>query len=267
MSEPSNYNRHAERPALLSLPPDPLRPSPRPSDEQTNLRKTQYPDESRVPRHRFLSTTEWTIFARGVGGIRDTEHNAPVHPVSWWWPSKGLPPGLYRDVIFRRSKSFYLFHIASVVRWGLMIAQLLLGASLTALGALRLQDGTTITVLGATNTIIAGLLALLHNSGLPDRYRHDMSEFEHVEDHIAEVLTTRLVRADKTVGQVLAECYDRYHDAKTTVEANMPVTYTPSHNLQAGRSVPMVAPRAVTPPKGSRANSEDDKGPAAKEGK
>ncbi|KAM5348154.1 hypothetical protein ACJ41O_007978 [Fusarium nematophilum] len=271
MSEHSKASRNAGLSPLPPVPLDGFGRSPTSSeqgDKHPGTKRAHDSDRSHVPRHRFLSPTEWAIFARGVGATRDTEHNTPVHSVSWWWPPRGLPPGLYRDVIHRRTISFYFFHVASIIRWGLMIVQLFLGATLTALGALSMQDGTSITILGAANTIIAGLLALLHNSGLPDRYRYDMAEFEEVEDHIRELLTTGLVRADKSLDQVLAECYDLYHDAKATVAANMPVTYTPSQTLQAGRSsIPMGAPGTVTPPKLPRANSEDDKSPTAKPGK
>ncbi|KAM0431916.1 hypothetical protein ACHAPT_005169 [Fusarium lateritium] len=265
MSDHSSSSKTAGPPAL---PPVSLGSSLQPpiSNEQGNgrfdLKKSSEIDQIQVPRHRFLTEAEWTILARGVGAIRDAEENALVTPTSWWWPAKGLPPGLYADVIRRRSLCFYFFHLASTVRWGLLVAQLVLGASLTALGAFSFANGISITVLGAANTVIAGLLALLHNSGLPDRYRYDMAEFEEVEDHIKEILTTRLVRADLTLDQVLAQCYDLFHDAKTTVEANMPATYTPSQATPVGRgSVSSAAHGTVTPPKPAKTSSEDDQSP------
>lgn len=124
-----------------------------------------------------------------------------------------------------------------------MILQLFLGASLTGLGSLSLQQGAPITILGAANTIIAGLLAFLHNSGLPDRYGYNMAEFGEVEDHIREILDTAMVPANHTIDQALAECFDIYQHAKATVLANKPMTYTTSGGLQAGRRfVPPVAP-------------------------
>ena len=169
----------------------------------------------------------------------------------------------------RRTVSFYSYHFASTIRWVLLILQLILGASLTALGSMSYKDGTPITVLGAANTVIAGLLALLHNSGLPDRYRYDKAEFEQVEDHIRELLTTGLVRADKSVNDVLAECYDMYHHAKTTVEANMPAAYIPSQAVPVGKRVfPMIAQKkgAGTSSKPHKALPEEEKGqgPAVK---
>jgi hypothetical protein len=106
-----------------------------------------------------------------------------------------------------------------------MLLQLFIGATLTALGSMSFKQGTPITILGAANTIIAGLLAFLQNSGLPDRYRYDKSEFEALEDHIKEILDSGIAPADQTTDQILAECFDLYQDAKATVCANLPANY------------------------------------------
>lgn len=184
------------------------------------------------PKHRFLSRAEWMVLAHGVGAVNDTEEHALVHPKHWWWPPRGMVGGLYKSVVLERTKFCYLFHAASICRWTLMIVQLLIGAALTALGPQSLDDGTPITVLGAVNTINAGLLALLHNSGLPDRYRYNGAEFGALEDHIRELLDTGLVPAEKGIDQVLAECYDVFHEAKATVQANMPITYNSGQGLK-----------------------------------
>ncbi|XEV05245.1 hypothetical protein FSHL1_010532 [Fusarium sambucinum] len=123
----------------------------------------------------------------------------------------------------------------SYVRWILLIVQLIIGAALTALGPMSLEKGTPITILGASNTVLAGLLALFTHSGLPDRYRYDKAEFERVEDHIREILITGLVHAGKTANEALAECYDRFHHAKTTVEVNVPAAYIPSQGVPPGQ--------------------------------
>ena len=74
----------------------------------------------------------------------------------------------------------------SIIRRILMILQIVLGAVLAALGSVdtRTSTATPITVLAAINAVDAGLLALMHNSGLPDRYRLDRVEFVKVEDFL-----------------------------------------------------------------------------------
>lgn len=217
-------------------------------EEQSNAEKCSEPSPNKEIAFRSLSPVEWTFFARGVGGIRDAERNVPVQPASRIWPPKGLPLGLYRDTVYNRTMSFYMYKFASIIRWIFLILQLMIGASLTALGGMSTRDGTPITVLGASNTVIAGLLALLHNSGVPDRYRYDKAEFERVEDHIRELLVTRLVRADKSVNEALSDCFDYYQHAKRTVNSNMPAAYVPTPIVpaaQAVAAVPVCHPQPV----------------------
>ncbi|RGP77519.1 c6 transcription factor [Fusarium longipes] len=194
-----------------------------------------HPKSMETSKYRKLSPTEWRFFAHGVGGMRDKEQDAPVTPTNSLWPPKGLPPGLYRDIVHRRTICLYSFHFAAYVRWILLIFQLIIGAALTALGPMSLERGTPITILGASNTVLAGLLALFTRSGLPDRYRYDKAEFERVEDHVREILVTGLVSADKSVNEALAECYDLFQQAKTTVEVNVPTAYIQSQNVPQGQ--------------------------------
>jgi hypothetical protein len=217
-------------------------------EEQSNAEKCSEPSPNKELAFRSLSPAEWKFFARGIGGIRDAERNVPIQPTSRLWPPKGLPPGLYRDTVYSRTMSSYMFQFASAIRWIFLILQLMIGASLTALGGMSTRDGTPITVLGASNTVIAGLLALLHNSGVPDRYRYDKAEFERVEDHIRELLVTGLVRADKSVNEALSDCFDYYQHAKRTVNSNMPAAYVPTPivpTAQAVATVPVCRPQPV----------------------
>jgi SMODS and SLOG-associating 2TM effector domain len=51
-----------------------------------------------------------------------------------------------------------------------IVLQLILGAALTALGSISSKHGLAITILAAANTVNAGVVALLHNSGLRESY-------------------------------------------------------------------------------------------------
>ncbi|KHN98056.1 uncharacterized protein MAM_03817 [Metarhizium album ARSEF 1941] len=184
-----------------------------------------------VVHHRFLSSSEWRIIANGIGGLEGEESDRAAHPSHWLWPSFGMPPGLYREVVSHKYRFYFLFHFTSVVRWMLMIAQLLIGASMTALGAMSPNSRTLITVLGAINTVVAGFLAILHNSGLPDRYRNDMAEFEEIEDDIKEVLNSGVAPADQTADQILGGFFDSFREAKSTVAVNMPANYASKQML------------------------------------
>lgn len=205
-----------------------------PNNEKPVPKKSDRPDRPIRIRHRFLAPPEWTIVAHGIGGVRDHEAHMPVHPTSSLWPPKGLPPGLYREVVYHRTKFWYYFHFLSIVRWVGLVLQLIIGATLTALGSMSTQHGDAITILAAANTVQSGILALMHNSGLPERYRSNRDEFQEVEDHLRELLDAGLCPANMTLDQVLADCYARFQEAKKTVQANVPTTYTPSSQLQPG---------------------------------
>jgi hypothetical protein len=53
---------------------------------------------------------------------------------------------------------------------------------------------THMTTIAAVNTINAGLLALMHHSGLPHRYMNDWKEFDGVEIHVKELMESGLVK-------------------------------------------------------------------------
>lgn len=142
-----------------------------------------------------------------------------------------------------------LFYAATMMQWTFMLLQLCISAVLTALGSIAVKNGTPITVLGAVNTVSAGILAFIHNSGIPDRYRKDMEELREVEDHIKELLDSGIAPAGLSPEQIIAECFDLYQDAKATVRANLPDNY---RNRQ---TTPVRRQADPTPPKPSESNN------------
>jgi hypothetical protein len=134
---------------------------------------------------RFLNAAEWARVAHGLGAILDDKEDHRVaRPTCWYWPPKGIPDGLYREVVVQRSKYGLAFVLLGAAHWALMVVQVMVGAVLTALGSLELRQNAVITILAAANTVGAGLLGLMHNSGLPDRYRMDQAQFASVEGFI-----------------------------------------------------------------------------------
>jgi len=100
-----------------------------------------------------------------------------------------------------------------------------LGAILTALGASSSLNGIPITVLAAANTVNAGVIALLHNSGLPGRFRNDWNEFKKVEIHVVELIHSGIVRKDITVADAIERCWLMYREATDTVLGNKSESY------------------------------------------
>ncbi|KAL5601030.1 hypothetical protein BROUX41_005859 [Berkeleyomyces rouxiae] len=95
--------------------------------------------------HRLLSNSEWRVIAESVGALTNSEDGKLSHPSNGCWPPRGMPPGLYRDIVFLRAKYFYLYHAVVTIQWAGMILQLFLSASLTAIGSMKIEDTVIIT--------------------------------------------------------------------------------------------------------------------------
>ncbi|KAI0870654.1 hypothetical protein GGS24DRAFT_504547 [Hypoxylon argillaceum] len=189
--------------------------------------KPSTPD-GKVQHYRLMSKDEWLQFCRGVGVLKDEESEEVIRATSRVWPPRGFKDGLYNDILFKKTKFTYYYHAVSVIAWGLMLIQLALSAVLTALGAMSKNNGLPITIIAAINTGISGILALLHNSGLPDRYRWDRNEFYKLEEHIKAIVDTGLVPLGHTTNDVLGECFEMFATAQQTIEKNTPTMYTPA---------------------------------------
>ena len=152
--------------------------------------------------------------------------------------------GLYKEIIAnqrRRSRAYYLTDAVMYISLG---AQIVIGAALTALGPLAKLHPTAITLLGITNTSIAGVLALLKGQGLPDRLRKDEFEMRKVQDYIEET-EARLVLAGDTltleeVDDAVQKVFLKFNAARDTAEMNRPDSYghQPEGELQARPSFP-----------------------------
>lgn len=143
--------------------------------------------------------------------------------------------GLYKEVISNqrwRSREYYFTDAIMYISLG---AQIVIGAALAALGTFSDQHPTAITVLGITNTSIAGVLALLKGQGLPDRLRKDQFEMRKVQDFIEET-EARLVLAGDTltlqeVDDAVQKVFLKYNAARDTAEMNRPDSY--GHHAEA----------------------------------
>jgi hypothetical protein len=111
----------------------------------------------------------------------------------------------------------------------LTISQVIIGAVITALGPSGDQHMLEITILGAFNTTIAGLLALLKGRGLPQRLRRNMSELGKVLDYIEEQKIL-LRHSSKGISKdgiepLIRDVLKRYATAEEIIERNQPDTY------------------------------------------
>jgi hypothetical protein len=188
--------------------------------------------ESPLPDRHYnitrLSDADLAMVCHAIGASSSVESQAVHHPTSNPYPPKDIPDGLYKDVIRARFSCQYSYWISSTLVNVSMVLQLLLGAALTALGSRTTGQELAITILAAENTVIAGLLALMHNSGLPDRFQKDFNEFDMVESYLKELMDTGIVRKDMTKEEVIENCFAKFRRAKACVYKNKPSTYTAS---------------------------------------
>lgn len=94
--------------------------------------------------------------------------------------------GIYRHVLRQRRRRGVTHHTLSVCLYACHVSQIVLAAVLTALGPKAENYQTTITALGASNTVIAGVLTFLKSSGVVERLARDEVEFQKLQDWIEE---------------------------------------------------------------------------------
>lgn len=141
------------------------------------------------------------------------------------------PAGIYKHAIERKRKRRTQNLIISWTLDVLHFAQVVIGAALTALGPNAADYAVAITVLGAFNTVIAGVLALLKGQGMPNKLHRDEMEFRRLQDWIEEteaLLVTGIIgRDNRDIGVLVESAFRKYESAQLSVENNRPDNYVP----------------------------------------
>ncbi|KAL4862432.1 hypothetical protein BDV12DRAFT_207210 [Aspergillus spectabilis] len=117
----------------------------------------------------------------------------------------------------------------------LAIVQLIVGATITALGPLAGEHMVAITVLGAVNTVVAGIHALMKGRGLPQRLGKDLAEIRKVLAYIEEV-EIRLKysdgeQANDEVTPLIEEAFTQYKIMQEVIDMNQPDSYVNAARL------------------------------------
>ncbi|KAE8367996.1 hypothetical protein BDV27DRAFT_123080 [Aspergillus caelatus] len=139
---------------------------------------------------------------------------------------------LYKKLVQDESREWWQYRFVSMSFNLLAIVQVMVGASITALGPFGGQHLIAVTVLGAINTVIAGFIALLKGRGLPQRPRKNMLELRRVREYIEQKRTILQYRNRRfsrdEVDSLLEDVMRRYDLAEEVIERNQPDTYTDS---------------------------------------
>jgi len=102
-------------------------------------------------------------------------------------PHEHIPPippkSLYGRALALKKSQIVTYSLTATLSNTLLLSQVILGAALTALGASE-SSHVLITLFGATNTIIAGVVAYLKSRGQPMRARMYKDDLERVVNEI-----------------------------------------------------------------------------------
>jgi hypothetical protein len=101
--------------------------------------------------------------------------------------------GIYQRIVKLQKNRHREYLVITALLNACLLAQIIFAAILTALGASEAPHNV-ITVFGAINVAIAGLLAFYKGQGLPDRLRQDWIGLSKVRDYIEE--RERLLQAN-----------------------------------------------------------------------
>ncbi|KAI8949359.1 hypothetical protein F4801DRAFT_403930 [Xylaria longipes] len=137
--------------------------------------------------------------------------------------------GVYRTVIQTQTRMIIQHALLQAFLYIVYFAQIIIGAALTALGATAARYEKVITVLGAFNTVLAGVLALIKGSGQPQKLGKDRIGYRRLQDWIEETEALLAVgvigRNRREVGLLVESAFKRYNAAKTSEENNDPDFY------------------------------------------
>lgn len=123
--------------------------------------------------------------------------------------------GLYRTVIHQERRRRILHHSVSGLVWACHGTQIVVGATLTCLGLKANEFPVCITVLGAVNTVVAGVLALIKGKNLPEKLGQTEADFRQLKAWIEEtesLLALGVIGSDrKEVGMLVQTAYRQYN--------------------------------------------------------
>ena len=93
--------------------------------------------------------------------------------------------GIYMRIVHEERKAHFEFFATSFLIDACLLLQIVLAAALTALGASK-SSHVAVTVLGAVNTTIAGMLSFTKGQNLPNRLRQYQNALRKVREYIEQ---------------------------------------------------------------------------------
>ncbi|PMD48215.1 hypothetical protein L207DRAFT_626977 [Hyaloscypha variabilis F] len=234
-------------------------PPPHPGDASKekhllNLRTFQDLVGIRTPTH-ILSTgsfpsTQLLDLEKGQKNTLDGKVIADTHVISAGRPNVSVKDfffkktvtndGIYGRAIGEALAASIYYNVSNWFINALYCVQIFVAASITGLASYHGHE-IPLTVLGAVNAVLAGLMALLKGQGLPVRMRRSRDQFQNVMKTIenSERIFARFVVMnpnDQLLHDPFKEfemCESLFNAAKRDQQANYPDLYTDNHERAA----------------------------------
>jgi SMODS and SLOG-associating 2TM effector domain len=163
--------------------------------------------------------------------------------------------GIYQRVVEREEKAKKSYTCFSWLINGCLGLQIIVAASLTAMGAAGASH-SAVTVFGAVNTVIAGVLTFLKGSGLPNRLKYYQTEWAEVRELIEQQERDFGRRSCELDPKVAVEkVMKMYKEVNMAVEASTPERFSGNTSAKKSMEQNIEAPR--NRPTKFRTTSED----------
>ncbi|KAK0715111.1 hypothetical protein B0H67DRAFT_487615 [Lasiosphaeris hirsuta] len=216
-------------PAVVAAPAPVTPPVPAPSPVPEAVAKADLEMAWSEPaglRVRGHNDENLVIFRRAVGINASLSGALTARSLE---EGRSEATGMYAATLTAQRNKRVAYTLITLLVYASHFMQIIIGASLTALGPSAGEHTVTITILGAFNTVMAGVLALVKGQGLPERLRQDRVEFRKLQDWIEQteaLLTVGVIGKDrKEVGLLVQIAFVKYNAAKASEENNVPENY------------------------------------------
>ena len=165
--------------------------------------------------------------------------------------------GIYKRTVDEESKVNFQYQVSNYVVNISGMLQIVVGAALTALGAAN-GPKSAVTVLGAANTIMAGMLTYLKGQGLPYRLEQYLHLLRTLREHIEE-RERELMEPDcpLDVDEEIKSIIKMYQEVRQSKEDNAPGTVIPPRgHITSLLEKPDIKRSEVAAPRGDKEPSQ-----------
>ncbi|KAL2177265.1 uncharacterized protein P884DRAFT_201521 [Thermothelomyces heterothallicus CBS 202.75] len=143
--------------------------------------------------------------------------------------------GLYARVVHAEQTAKDQYKVFSVVINACYFLQIIVAASVTAMGAAN-ANNKAVTAFGAINTIIAGFLTYLKGSGYPARFKYCADEWKKVREYIEHrERDFSLEGCTLDVYEEIDNIREMYELTKRDIEVNQPEAYNAKSDAVASK--------------------------------